>query len=197
VFVGVSAAIADTTLVFTDDQHLDLRQSAVTAIAGYAWPSRVSVRAALGVLAGGSLDGEGRTFDLGTGVVGSLGVARQWARPPWFVTGSAGLGVSRASTRENLAAGMQGARVSLTAIDARGGITAGRTFGPVSPYLLARAFGGPVFWTWDGRSTTGSDIHHFQLGAGASLAIGARATVLVDLAALGERAASLGLAVNL
>lgn len=196
-FVGASAAISDTTLVFTDEQHLDLRQYAVTAIAGYAWPSRISIRGALGVLAGGSLAGEGRTFDLGAGIVGSIGVARQWARAPWFLTGSAGLGASRASSRETLPTGMHGARVSLTAIDARAGITAGRTFGPVSPYLLARVFGGPVFWTWDGGSITGTDTHHFQLGAGASLVIGARATLLVDLSALGERAASIGLAVNL
>jgi hypothetical protein len=189
--------VSDTTLVFGGDQHLDLRQSAATVIGGYAWPSQISVRAALGVLAGGSLEGEGRTFDLGTGVVGSIGVARQWSRAPWFVSGSASLGASRASTRETLAGGMHGPRVSLTAIDVRGGVTAGRTFGPISPYLLARVFGGPVLWRWDGDDITGTDTRHFQLGAGASLAIGARATILVDIAALGERAASLGVAVNL
>jgi hypothetical protein len=197
VFVGASAAVSDTTLVFSDDQHLDLRQSAATVIGGYAWPSRISVRAALGVLAGGSLEGEGRTFDLGVGLIASIGVARQWSRAPWFLTGSAGLGVSHASTREMLGGGMEGPRVSLTAIDARGGLTAGRTFGPFSPYLLARVFGGPLFWRWDGDATTGTDTRHFQLGAGASLAIGARAMILVDIAALGERAASLGVAVNL
>ncbi len=195
-FVGASAAVSDTRLVFGGDQHLDLRQSAATLIGGYAWPSRISVRAALGVLAGGSLEGEGRTFDLGAGLVGSIGVARQWSRAPWFLTGSAGLGASHASTREMLP-GMQGARVSLTAIDARVGVTAGRTFGPFSPYALARVFGGPVFWGWDGDDITGTDTRHFQLGAGASLAIGTRATILVDVSALGERAASLGVAVNL
>ncbi len=196
-FVGVSAAVSDTTLSFSGDLRPDLRQSAVTAIAGYAWPSRISVRAALGVLVGGSLEGEGKTFDLGAGIVGSVGVARQWASPPWFLTGSASLGISRTTTREQLATGMHGARDSLTAGDARGGITAGRTFGVVSPYLLARVFGGPVFWSWDGADTTGTDTHHFQLGAGASVSIGARVTLLVDLAALGERAASVGMAVNL
>ena len=196
-FVGASASIADTRLLFTDDQRLDLRQSATTAIGGYAWPSRTSVRGALGVVLGGSLEGLGRRFDIGAGVVASVGVAHLWARPPWFLTGSIGLGASHTSTHEQLDAGMRGPRVSLTAIDARGGVTAGRTFGPLSPYLLARVFGGPVLWAWDGASTTGTDTHHFQLGAGASLSIGARATLLVDVSALGERAASLGMAVNL
>ena len=72
-----------------------------------------------------------------------------------------------------------------------------RTFGAFSPYLLARAFAGPVLWNWDGEDITGTDTHHFQLGAGASVSIGPRVTLLVDLAALGERAASLGMAVNL
>lgn len=193
--MGASAAVSDTTLVF--DHDVDLRQTAATAIAGYAWPSQISVRAALGLLAGGSLETEGRTFDLGTGIVGSVGVARQWSWAPWFLTGSASLGASRASTRESLTGGMRGPRESLTAIDIRGGITAGRSFGPFSPYVLARVFGGPVLWTLDGESTSGTDTRHFQLGAGASLSLGARATILVDIAALGERAASLGVAVNL
>ncbi len=190
-FVGVSAAVSDTTLSFTDHPSIDLRQSAVTALAGYAWPSRVSVRAALGVLLGGTLEGEGRTFELGTGIVGSVGVARQWTRRSWFLAGSASIGLSRASTRES-----GGSRASLTAGDVRAGLTAGRTFGPFSPYLLARAFAGPVFWSWDGTSTTGTDTHHFQLGGGASLALG-RFTLLVDVAALGERAASIGVGMNL
>ncbi len=193
----MSAAVSDTTLSFSKGPNTDLRQSAVTAIAGYAWPSRISVRAALGAVLGGTLEGDGRTFDLGAGIVGSVGVARQWASPPWFVAGSASLGVSRTTTREQLAGGMQSARESLFAADARLGVTAGRTFGVVSPYLLARAFGGPVLWSRDGSDTRGTDTHHFQLGVGASVSIGSRATLIVDLAALGERAASLGIAVNL
>ncbi len=152
------------------------------------------MRAALGVVLGGSLEGEGRTFEIGAGIVGSIGVARQWAAPPWFFTGSVSIGVSRATTREEVAGA---SRESLIAGDARIGVTAGRTFGAFSPYLLARAFGGPVLWSWDGDDTIGTDTHHFQLGAGASVSIGTRATILVDLAALGERAASLGVAVNL
>ena len=149
---------------------------------------------ALGAVLDGALDSGGRRFDLGAGIVGAVGVARQWSYAPWFVTGSLGLGASRTSTRE-LVAGAP--RVSLVALDARIGVTAGRTFGPVSPYLLARAFGGPVLWTWDGGDTTGTDTHHFQLGAGASATFAANLTVLVDVAALGERSASVGLAVDL
>ena len=104
--------------------------------------------------------------------------------------GSATLGASRVTTREDLAGAP---RVSLIAADARVGAALGRRVGPVSPYLLARAFGGPVFWTLDDEDTVGSDRYHVQLGAGASLALGDAWTVLVDVSALGERAASVGI----
>jgi hypothetical protein len=66
----------------------------------------------------------------------------------------------------------------------------------VSPYLLARAFGGPVFWELDAMAVGGTDTHHFQLGAGVSVTTGSL-SVLVDVAALGEQAASLGVALRL
>jgi hypothetical protein len=79
-----------------------------------------------------------------------------------------------------------------TAGDVRIGAIAGRTFGPVSPYVLARGFGGPVWWAVDGASTVGSDTRHFQLGAGLSLTTSFGLTIVADVSALGEQAASLG-----
>jgi hypothetical protein len=166
----------------------------VTALAGYRWSSSTSVRVALGAVVDGEAQIEDRRFDLGAGVVGSVGLARLWSRAPWFVAGTISIGVSRVTTREQMT-GAQ--RIGLVAGDARGGVTAGRTFGPVSPYVLARVFGGPVLWTLDGDDLTGTDTHHFQLGAGVSASVAARWTILVDVAALGERAASLGVAVDL
>ncbi len=72
---------------------------------------------------------------------------------------------------------------TLRAFDLRAGVAAGRSFGPVTPYLLARAFGGPVFVP--GGPTVGDD-HHYVLGLGLSARVGP-----VDLggevAPLGER----------
>ena len=79
-------------------------------------------------------------------------------------------------------------------------MTGGRTFdvgfGVVAPYLLARGFGGPVFWTLDATSVTGTDVYHFQVGAGASVTIGGL-SVMLDVAALGERSASLSVSYRL
>ena len=182
-----------TQLRFDDDATFELTEYAATAFAGYSTPSGWSFRATLGALAGGSLERDGMpgTHDIGAGVVGGVGVARQWTLGDgrWFVTGSAGLGVAAASTHEAGAADDP----RFTAADARVGAIAGRTFATIwSPYLLARAFGGPVWWTVDGSDATGSDTRHFQLGAGVSVATTFGLTIVVDVSALGEQAASLG-----
>lgn len=186
--------MSDTTLVFSGDMEVDLRQYAVTALAGYRWPSSTSLRAALGSVVDGELERSGRVFEIGAGIVGSVAMSRLWMRAPWFAAGTIGFGASRVTTRERISGAP---RIGLVAFDARGSLTAGRTFGPVSPYVLARAFGGPVRWRLDAMDITGTDKYHFQLGAGMSALVASRWTVVVDVAALGERAVSLGLAVDL
>ena len=58
--------------------------------------------------------------------------------------------------------------------------------------MLARGFGGPVSWTLDGESVTGTDTSKFQLGAGANVALPGELSMQLDVAALGERSISLG-----
>jgi hypothetical protein len=107
----------------------------------------------------------------------------------WFVTGTVGLSASRATTIEQ----QMTAKVSIIATDLRLGVMAGRRLGIVSPYVLARGFGGPVWWSVDGEDVTGTDTHKYQLGAGASVTLRSGLALLVDVAALGERSASLGM----
>lgn len=184
-----------STLRFDGDRDHDISQTAVTASIGLARPSRFSMRAAIGAVLDGALEGEGRRYDIGPGFVITGSVAKQWVTGDWFLTASFSMSVSRTTTRETVP-GVS--RVGLVAVDlARGGITAGRTFGPVSPYLLARGFGGPVFWEIDGTSVGGTDTHHFQLGAGVSASTASGLSILLDVAALGEQAASLGIALRL
>lgn len=188
----MAAGATDSTLNFSNDTEVELRQYATTATLVYARDATWSYRASLGAVVGGTLDTNGRMFDIGPGIVGAIGVARQWrARGAWFVTGTATLAASRATTQE---AG--GERTGLVATDARVGVMAGRTFGPLSPYVLARAFGGPVFWALDNEDVTGGDAYHVQLGAGASLTA-RRVTLVLDASLVGEQALALSLAVQL
>ena len=178
-----------STLKFTGDRELDITQYAVSATASYVRASRWSLRASVGAVVGGALEGEGRTHDIGPGVVAAASVSKQWLIRGFFVTGSLGMGVSRTSTTEG-----GGARQPLFAADLfRAGVMAGRTFGIVSPYVLARGFGGPVFWSLDAMDVRGTDTHYFQLGAGASLTTSSGLSFLLDVSALGERSASLGM----
>lgn len=160
-----------------DAGTFELQEQAVTAFAGYSDPSGWSYRGSLGVIVDGSID----DHDMTPGGVVGVGAARQWTPGGFFVTGSAGVSVAFTSSNDE----------RFTAGDFRIGAIAGRTFGIVSPYVLARGFGGPVWWTVDGMSTVGSDTRHFQLGAGLSLTTGSL-TVVANLSALGEQAASLG-----
>jgi hypothetical protein len=177
-----------------DGDDVELTQYAVSVTAGQTRPSRFSVRVSLGAVLDGEVEGGGRRHDIGPGIVGGAGVSKQWLRGRWFLTGSAGISASRATTTEDTAGAEA---VSIIATDLRVGGLAGRTFGPVSPYVLARAFGGPVMWTRDGDGVTGSDTHHVQLGAGISASTPSGLSVVLDVSAFGERAASLGVSARL
>jgi hypothetical protein len=182
-----------STLRFDGERRLDITQYAISATVSHVRASGWSLRASIGSVLDGSLEEGARTHDIGPGIVATATVARQWLVRGFFLTGSLGVGASRITTVE---AGM--ARQSLVAIDLiRAGAMAGRTFGVASPYLLARGFGGPVLWRLDGMDTTGTDTHHFQLGAGVSVAASSGLSLLLDVAALGERSASLGMAYRL
>src|SRR5688500_5004749 len=149
-----------STLDFGDAGELDITQYAVTATVGHAWRDW-SVRGAIGAILDGTLETDDRTHDIGPGIVASLGVARRFSRGAYFLDAAASASVGRTTTQE---AG--GPSETLVAIDIlRAGVTAGRTFGIVSPYALVRVFGGPALWRLDDSDVTGSDTHHFQLGA--------------------------------
>jgi len=170
----------------------------VTASAGYLGESRWSVRASIGTVLDGGLEGEGRTHDIGPGVVAAASASKQWAFGAWFVTGSLGAGISRTTTREDAAGGVGGEEHTLVGVDViRAGVMAGRTFGVASPYVMARAFGGPVLWTLDAMDVTGTDTSKFQLGAGVSVTTASGLSFLLDVSALGERSASLGMSYRL
>jgi hypothetical protein len=191
-FLGAAAATTLTTLSFSGKRELDLSQYALAASVGYIGASRWSLRATFGMVLDGSLEGEGHTHDIGPGIVGGLSLSRHWAFGRWFVTGSAGAGFSQTTTKEN---GGVDERRKLTGIDViRAGVLVGRTFGIVSPYVMARGFAGPVFWTLDAMRVTGTDTRRFQLGAGVSATTPSGVSLLLDVSVLGERGSSLGMA---
>jgi hypothetical protein len=181
-------------LKFDGDQRFNITQFASTVTLGYAKASQLSFSGSLGVVFDGSINAMSATSnadgsnDIGAGIVGSVGVAKQWAfADRGFITGTVGFAMSRTTA----------AATSLIAADLRLGAMVGYSLGPVSPYALVRAFGGPVSWRIDQKDVRGTDIHHYQLGAGLSANLWRGASALLDLSALGERAGSLAFSLQM
>lgn len=174
----LAASVGGFRSDLTLDGAVEIEETMVTASVVRrrgAW----SARATVGAIVDGELRAPDGVFDVGPGGLAAVGVARQWAPGPWFVTLTGSFGASVASTDDG----------AIVATDLRVGAMAGVTVaGRVSPYAAARGFGGPVFW----RGASGSDDHHYQLGGGVAAALPGGVTVLVDVSALGERALSIG-----
>jgi hypothetical protein len=193
--VGAAYGHFEADLRFDGESNYELVQDAVVASFGRRLADGFSLRIAAGVIVGGSLEGEGRTYDVEPGWTLSFSAARQWfgrSDETPFLTTALSLSASRARTVE---AGT-GEEEALGASDLRLSVLFGYTFGyTFSPYLVARAFGGPVSFKQDGRDRTGSDRHHYALGLGSSVSLFDRLDLLVDATFFGERSLSAGASV--
>lgn len=170
----------------------ELRRRSLSA--GFEW--RALDDLTLAIAAGAALDGDlavaGRRHEIGAGPVGSLGVAYRlldgegWE--PFLLVGGTFSATTARTTR-----GDEDGR--LTAVDLRASLTVGEIFfDRLAPYVALRAFGGPIFWEHAGAGRTGSDRTHVQVGFGGLVTTGV-VDAFVEIAPLGERALSTGLAV--
>lgn len=196
--MGASFGAFDTDLRFDDDSEPSITETSLVASGGYRWSRGWSARLAAGAVLGGSLELGDTTYDVRPGWIVAASVSRSFTfAERWFVAGSVTAGASSASTRVD--AGGMDETASITAFEVRPGVIAGVTLWErVSPYVLARAFGGPVFWSRDGEDIRGTDQYHYQLGAGVNGSLPWwNLTVLVDGSLLGERALSVGISAEL
>lgn len=153
---------------------------------------RLSVQIGSGAAPGGTLTVDGTSHSIGPGwlLFGALSyrLLDGQGRAP-FVLASVSFATSSARTvddRDPTTA------THLYALDARAGVTVGKTFfDVVSPYVAARVFGGPVLWKFRGQDQTGSDKYHYQPAVGAVLTLG-RADVYAEWAFAGERSVGAG-----
>jgi hypothetical protein len=89
-------------------------------------------------------------------------------------------------------------RTGYEAFDLRLGAIFGTTlWDAFSPYVLARVFGGPVFWRYAGQAVTGTDAYHYQLGAGFAVSLTRSLNLFAEGAPLGEQAIAAGLSFGL
>jgi hypothetical protein len=114
-----------------------------------------------------------------------------------FVLGTLS-GTFSASQTQIEGSGPNGTHALYDAFDLRAGGVLGWNIARIfTPYAVVRAFGGPVYWTYQNQSTIGTDVHHFQIGAGFGLALGERVDLFVEGVPLGELGFSAGLGFSL
>ncbi len=158
---------------------------AVTASLERRLGDRWTIGGGLGATVAGQLNVDGAVYDLSPGPLGAFTASFRPLdegdiAPFLLLTGS--LAGSLAWTTP--AAG--GSSSALSAFDARVGVVVGKTIAHgVTPYLLGRAFGGPVFWSAQGQSVSGTDAYHYQVGGGLSVRVG-RFDLVVEGVPLGE-----------
>jgi len=180
--VGATAGWFDTEIVFDDD----VAMSAATVMAHAAYQASPRLVVALGV--GAVVDGSIGDGDIAPGPAGSLSLSwlalLETERRPFAL-----VGFSLAASRAN-AISDDGDHHSLTSGDLRVGAMVGKTFGAFTPYAAARVFGGPVYWNLGGEETTGTDAHHYTIGAGLAVRPGRRFDLSIEAMPLGEQSAT-------
>jgi hypothetical protein len=193
--LGASGLYTATALRFSDHVRGDETRFATVATASYAPTARLSIQASAGATFAGRLRMADGDYDFTPGPVIAAGVGFRLIEGRPFLILTSLLSASAARTRSSDGASSS---TGYEALDLRLGVLAGTTlFDVLSPYLLARVFGGPVFWRYQGRARTGTDVHHYQLGAGLALQLAKPVELFLEGVPLGERALSLGLSVAL
>jgi hypothetical protein len=176
----------------------DIREAATTVTLDANVAERVTLQGGLGAVLAGRLDVDGTRHDVLPGWIVTGAVAYRvydgdGAAP--FVLLSASLGFASARTRQQDV--VDPPTATLTSVDFRVGVAVGWTIaGSLSPYLAARAFGGPVSWTLAGQTVSGGDRYHYQVGAGLAVRFARRLDAYIEAAPLGEKRASLGVGVS-
>ncbi len=151
---------------------------------GSAW----TVTAGAGAVIGGGLSVGGVEYVMDPGWLARF--AATWipldGSGPWpFLALSGSLAASGVNTT-----GPGGQKAPLTSLDAGLSVAAGKSIaGIVAPYVGAKVFGGPVFWSLGGTSTTGTDVAHWQVAFGLSANLPLGIDLLVEWAPFGAQSA--------
>jgi hypothetical protein len=186
--VGVSGSLTSTAIRFENDLRFDQDRSVALATLDYAPKPDVALEFGAGALFDGTFERGDAKYDFSPGplllIGGSYRLLKNDGARPFVLLGGQ---ISYVMSHTQQFAGDES--VAYHALDVRVGPVVGWTFwNMLSPYVLARAFGGPVFWHYQGEAITGGDIHHYQLGAGLSLVIAKRVNVYVEGVPFGEQA---------
>jgi hypothetical protein len=203
--VGVSYGAFASTLAFFDSEHgdhpelVDIGEQAVLGTLQYRASDRWTLQASAGVLVSGGIANATRALTMRPGwLFGVAASCRLLDGHGWlpFILVSGSLSASSTALEDAQFPG-SGYHDVFSAMDVSGVLTVGKTlFRAISPYLVGRVFGGPVFWHDGSAFRGGTDIYHYQLGAGVAVSLLQRFDAFIEGAPLGERRISAGAGVS-
>ncbi|HEY3594939.1 MAG TPA: hypothetical protein VGL13_13740, partial [Polyangiaceae bacterium] len=186
---GASGVLTSTALRFSGSIRGDETRTAALARLAYSVSPNVTIHFGAGSTFGGHLTLPDGVHEFAAGPTAQVGASWQVLSGKPFVILTSLLSFSAATTS------LQGTTedIGYEAFDLRvGGLVGVTVFDILSPYALARVFGGPVYWHYQGQAVTGTDVSHYQVGAGLALAVARRMEVFAEGVPLGERAVALG-----
>jgi hypothetical protein len=194
---GVSYLYTSTALNFSGSLRTPETRNSALAELAYAPTARLTISAGLGVAFGGKLEAPDGSHAFTPGIAAGLGISYRIAEGSTplgraFALVGGNVSFTGASTQHD----GEGARTAYDALDIRASVTGGLTWlNVLSGYLVARGFGGPVYWTYQGASVLGTDTHHYQVGGGLALLVAKRVDLFVEGVPLGEQAVAGGASV--
>jgi hypothetical protein len=198
---GASGIYTSTSIHFSNGLHSDETRSSLVGALAYHPSARLAFQLAAGGTLGGRLVTPAGTQDFSNGFTGAVGASwrvqeQEGGKVRPFVVLTGNLSFSTARTTLAGIAGAPDVTAGYQAFDLRVGALVGTTLWQVlSPYAVGRVFGGPIYWQYQGSDVTGTDAHHYQLGAGLTLVVARRLNLFAEGIPLGERSAAVGAAV--
>jgi len=190
--IGFGIGSLNSTLRFAGSEDVDLELRTASLSGSWQLNNKLSLRGGLGLILDGDLtDSNDFIQNVQPGGVISAGFEYQATLGEGYTPSlDFSLFLSGSATEVENPDDMS--KTSYTSSDLRlGGRASWNIKNKLFPFASARFFGGPVNWTLNGKDVTGSDIHHYQLAAGAAMQFGNVGTFF-EYAGIGEKAMSLG-----
>jgi hypothetical protein len=191
--VDVSGSYTSTALRFSGANRGEQTRSAVVLSVARQLTPNLTFATAIGASPSGSLKFGRGEYEFSPGPVAGAGLSWRVVEGSPYVLLTSMLSYSAARTQ------LTGTneRALYEAFDLRLGTIVGATlWDTFRPYAAARVFGGPVFWRYEGSAVTGTDTHHYQIGAGILWIVVNRFELHAEVVPLGERAVSGGAAIT-
>jgi hypothetical protein len=189
--LGVEDSFTSTGLHFDSGLRVNQVRDASLITLDYRAVRRVTLEVGAGAFLAGRITASSARYAMAPGFASVVGAS-------WRAVDADGIVPFVLLTSQiSYASSSTAGDVGYNAFDLRLGMAVGTTLWKVlTPYGVGRAFGGPIYWRYQGASIVGTDDHHWQVGAGFSLLLARRVDLFAEGVPLGELGVAAGAGVS-